>query len=196
MRVLTATLLLLLVMDPAGNVLTFVLLLKDIAPPRRRWIILREMVIALGILLIFLLFGRYFLAALRISEASLSISGGVILLLIALRMIFHTSESVFGECSVGEPLIVPLATPLVAGPSVIATVTLLTTREPGQLLQFCQALVLAWFVTALVLLCGNLLSRLLGPRVLTALERVMGMLLITLAVEMALEGVRAFLRSM
>jgi small neutral amino acid transporter SnatA (MarC family) len=79
---------------------------------------------------------------------------------------------------------------------VIATVTLLTTREPGQLLQFCQALVLAWFVTALVLLCGNLLSRLLGPRVLTALERVMGMLLITLAVEMALEGVRAFLRSM
>jgi len=195
MTLLSAALLLLLVFDPAGNTLTFAILLKHIPRNRHRRVIAREMLIALGIMMAFLFLGRMLMGVLRIEEPSLSISGGIILFLIALRMIFADSERIFGETCEGEPLVVPLATPLVAGPSAIATVILLMTREPARWLEWLAALVLAWAISASILVFTDKLSRFFGPRLLTAVQRLMGLVLTALAVQMFMTGIRSFLAS-
>jgi small neutral amino acid transporter SnatA (MarC family) len=195
MTMLSAILLLILVFDPAGNMLTFVSVLKEVNPNRHRLIIAREMLIALGIMVVFLFIGRALLGVLRIEEPSLSIAGGIVLFLIALRMIFPTHEGVFGDTNEGEPLVVPLATPLIAGPSAIATVILLMTRDPGRWVEWLGALVIAWAFSAGILVFAGTLCRLLGPRILTAVQRLMGMVLVTLSVQMLVMGVRAFIHA-
>jgi small neutral amino acid transporter SnatA (MarC family) len=192
MPVISAAILLFLVMDPLGNIPLFLSALKDVERARRRRIIVRELVIALAVLVLFLFSGKHILAALQISETSLSIAGGIVLFLISIRMIFPVMGGVFGGTPEGEPFIVPLAIPLVAGPSTLATVLLLAAREPGRGAEWLLALVCAWLISAVILLLSDNLHRFFGARGLVALERLMGLILTTVAVEMFLTGVDQF----
>ena len=193
MDVVSAALLLFLVMDPIGNVPLFLSLLKDVPPPRRRVVLARELLIALVVLFAFLLGGQYLLDALSLRQESVSITGGIILFLIGLKMIFPAPEGIFGEPGGGEPFIVPMAIPLIAGPSAMATLLLLGQQEPGRTAEWTVALLIAWLATAVILFGSTVLYRLLGPRVLSALERLMGMLIVALAVQLTLDGVAGYL---
>jgi MarC family membrane protein len=192
MTIYSAAILLFLVMDPLGNIPVFLTVLKDVPLAKRKKIIFRELVIALAVLVFFLFVGRYILEVLDLSEPSLSIAGGIILFIIALKMIFANPEGAFGVNPDREPFIVPLAIPLVAGPSAMASVLLLATREPARLLDWSIALVSAWVLTALILVLSTVLSRALGHKGLQAMERLMGMILTTIAVQMFLNGVGQF----
>lgn len=191
-----AIVILLLVMDPVGNVPLFVSLLAPVDPRRRARVIVRECAIAFGVLLTFLFAGKQLLVLLDLSESSLNIAGGVILFLIALRMIFRTGDGVFGDTLAGEPFIVPLAVPSVAGPAAIATVVLLASRSPHRLLEWVAALSVAMAVTVVLLLFSDRISRRAGARGLLAFERLMGLILTAIAVEMLLRGVQAFVRTL
>ncbi len=180
--------LLLFVMDPFGNVPLVLTLLRDVPEERRRRVVARELVIALAVLLFFLLFGQGILAFLGLQEESVAIAGGIVLGVIGLRMVFPRAEGVMGYQVGGEPFIVPLAVPLIAGPSAMAMVILLARSEPGGLGQWVVALLIAWLGTAAVLMAAPLLLRLLKERGLQAVERLMGMLLIMLAVQMVVNG--------
>lgn len=193
----SAVVILLLVMDPLGNIPLFVSLLQPVAPARRRRVIVRECAIAFGLLLFFVFFGRRILDLLGLSDSSLNIAGGVILFLIALRLIFKHPEGVFGpESADAEPFIVPLAIPSIAGPSAIATVILLVSRAPERMADWILALAIASAITLLLLLAADRISRLLGPRGLAALDRLMGLILTAIAVEMLLKGIESFVRSL
>jgi multiple antibiotic resistance protein len=191
--ILSAAFLLFLVMDPLGNVAVFLPALRAVHPARQKKVLVRELLIALAAMLVFLFIGRYALALLHISEPALAAGGGVVLLLIALRMIFPSHDRSLTEEIEGEPFIVPLAIPYVAGPSALATVLLLVTREPGRWPAWLLAIFIAWLITSVILFFASGLARFLGARGLLALERLMGMVLVTIAVEMLLRGVRQFL---
>lgn len=182
-------------MDPLGNIPLFLAALRDVPPERRRLVVIREVLIALTVLVIFLFAGRIVLDALRISEPALTVSGGVILLLIALRMIFPTADRNLREDISGEPFIVPLAIPYVAGASAFATELLLMSREPERWLDWLTALLLAWTATAVILYFASGMARLLHQNGLIAIERLMGMVLVTVSMEMLLAGVRLYLRA-
>lgn len=192
MTFFTAFITLVLVMDSAGNVPIFLSLLKDFEPKRRQFIIFRELLIAFLILTVFLFFGSPILSGLNISEAALEIAGGIILFIIALRMIFPLKDQYQGDHLDGEPYIVPLAVPLIAGPSALATVIIFATQEPERIGVWFLALVLASLFALTILLSANLLMRLLGKKGLTATERLMGMILTTVAVQMFLNGIKLF----
>lgn len=194
MTTLSAAILLFLILDPLGNIPPFLSLLKPLAPARRRIVLARELLIALGVLFAFLWFGQYLLAAMHLRQESVSIAGGIVLFLIGLRMIFPSPQPLFGESSQGEPFIVPLAIPFVAGPSCMAAVMLLGTQHPDRMADWSLALTGAWLATALILFSATWLYRLLGERVLVAIERLMGMLLVALSVQMFLDGVASYLR--
>ena len=193
MTVLSAAVLLFFVMDPLGNVPLFLTALRRVAPARHRHVIVRELLIALAVLVVFLFIGKGLLALLRVSAEALTVAGGVILLLIALRMIFPTAEYNLREDVDEEPFIVPLAVPYTAGPSALATVLLLTSREPGRWPEWLLALSLAWLASSVVLYFAGGMSRFLGQRGLVAMERLMGMLLVTVAMEMLLGGLRQYM---
>ena len=188
MSLISASVILFLVMDPFGNIPFFLAILKDVAPSRRTRTIIRELLIALVVLVLFLFWGPYLLKALQISKNSLQIAGGIILFIIAIRMIFNAPEEIFGGTPGGEPLIVPLAVPSIAGPSAVATVMLLTAQKPGDLIKWLEALGLAWLATGVLLLLSMKLYRLLGEKVLSALQRFTGLILTAIAVDMFLEG--------
>lgn len=192
MSMFSAAFLLFLVMDPIGNVPVFLGILKDVDRNKRRKIVIRELCIALFVLIFFLFFGRTLLSILKVSEPSLSIAGGIILFLIAVRMIFTIPEGMFGKPPSGEPFIVPLAIPLVAGPSAMTMVIVLATRDPARWAVWLIALICSWVASAIILLASNSLSEVLGDRVLQAMERLMGMLLTIIAVEMFLSGLQQF----
>ena len=166
--------------------------LRTVSPARRLRIVLRECFFAYGILVAFMAGGKSFLTLLHLSEASLSIAGGIVLFLIALRMVFHSAEQVFGYVDGEEPFLVPLATPAIAGPSALATVMLLTSRDPQRMAWWLLALTLAMGISTAVLAGSSWLERVLGTRVITALQRLTGLVLTALAVEMLLSGVRTF----
>ena len=191
---LSATILLILITDPLGNIPPLLGILKNVDPKRRTIVILRECGIAFFVLLVFLLFGRQILGVLRLSEDTLRIAGGVILFLIALNMVFSKSGAgLVEEGDTGEPFIVPLAIPLIAGPSAMATVLLLSSQQPGQLLALTGALTISIAVTAAVFLASDKLQKLLGEQAITALERLMGLVLTAIAVEMLLGGVARYI---
>lgn len=192
----SAVVILLLVVDPIGNVPLFVSLLRNLDPRRRVRVIVREWAIALATLLVFALFGKNILGLFGISDSSLTIAGGVILFLIALRMIFRRPEGIFGDAIGGEPFIVPLAIPSVAGPTAIATVVLLVSRAPERLFEWFAAIAVAMLVTLALLLTAERLSKLVGERGLLAFERLMGLILTAIAVEMLLRGIESFMRGL
>lgn len=194
MTLLSAIVLLFFVMDPLGNVPLFLASLKDVAPARRRHVIVRELLIALVVLLAFLFIGQFILNALGVSQAALTGAGGIVLMLIAIRMIFPTSTQNLREEIQAEPFIFPLAVPYIAGPSVMATELLMMSREPERWPVWVTAVVIAWLASSVILFLAGNLQKLLGDRALTAMERLMGMLLITVAVDMLMEGVAEYLQ--
>lgn len=183
---------LLLIMDPLGNIPPFLSCLKHVQPDRRRKVLVREILFAYMVLLVFLFLGRYLLRVLSLQEETISIAGGIVLFLIALRMVFPTDHR-GTETLAGEPFLVPLAIPLVAGPSTLAALLLLQS-SPNSTLQLWVSLTLAWAVTAMILLSSTIFYRLLKERGLIAVERLMGMLLVMLAVQMFINGVGKFIK--
>ena len=179
-----------LIMDPLGNVPIFLIVLERVAEHRRRYIILRELIIALIVMLLFLFAGPAMLRTLGISPEAVAIAGGLVLLIIAIRMIFPLrGSSVMGDDDEdhGEPLLVPLAIPLLAGPSLLAT--LMLRANSGNILQhILPALLLAWAASAVILLASPFLYRIFGNRGLKAMERLMGMVLICISVQMLLNA--------
>jgi len=180
-----------LVLDPLGNMPVFMSVLKDVDPARHSRIIIRELVLGLLILSLFLFLGRYLLHLLSLNQSSLSIAGGIILFFIAIKMIFWDEDApLFRKGEGGEPLLVPLAIPLIAGPSAMATVMLYMARDPSHWFVWFFSLFIAWLVTGTILLLSGPISRLLGTRGLTAMQSLMGMILTTVAVQMLVDGVK------
>jgi len=192
MDTLSATLLLLTIMDPLGNVPIFVAGLRPVPPEKRLRVIARELLIALLILIVFLFTGPWLLGLLHLKQEALFISGGIVLFLIALKMIFPPSRR--EDEPTEEPFIVPLATPMVAGPSVLATLLVLVSTQPELLWRWFTALMIAWVITAAILLCAPAISRVLKEKGSLAVERLMGMLLVMVAVQMFLNGIEHYLK--
>jgi small neutral amino acid transporter SnatA (MarC family) len=186
----SSAIVLIFLMDPLGNIPVLLSVLKGIDPKRQRVIIMRELLIALGILLVFLFMGKPLLNFLHLQQEAVTISGGIILLIIGLRMIFPTSEGLMGPQPDGEPFIVPLAIPLIAGPSVLAMLMLMTQSGPGKMTHWFFALIIAWAITAAILLVAPKLLKVLRERGLIALERLMGMILVMMAVQMLIDGLK------
>jgi MarC family membrane protein len=192
---LSATVLLILITDPLGNIPLFISCLRGVAPERRTVVILREVAIAFAILLIFMVLGQGFLRMMSLSDQSLRIGGGIVLFLIALRMVFPHPDGPFGgDARGGEPLIVPLAIPALAGPSALATVMLLTSQAPGKMFEWIGALTVTMIVCAIVLMLAERIQVLLGERTMAAFERLMGLVLVAISVEMMLGGIRSFVQ--
>lgn len=190
----SAALLLFLILDPLGNIPVFLGLLRPLAPNRRRIVLARELIIALIVLMGFLFGGQYLLAAMHLRQESVSIGGGIVLFLIGIKMIFPSAEGMFGDVPEGEPFIVPLAIPFIAGPSGMASVMLMSHSDPQRTVDWSIALLIAWLATAVILFAATYLYKVLGVRVLAAVEKLMGMLVVTLSVQMLLDGVAAWLR--
>ncbi|MBA4708190.1 hypothetical protein DBR44_04105 [Aquitalea sp. FJL05] len=193
---ISATVLLILITDPLGNIPLFISALKQVKPERRKKVVYRECLIAFLVLLTFMFFGRNFLDVMHLTDQSMQVAGGVILFLIALKMIFPSEGgSVFGSDKMhGEPFIVPIAIPLIAGPSAMATVLLMSTREPARMLEWIGALTICMLVTTVVFLFSGRLQKLLGEQAITALERLMGLVLTAISIEMLLSGVASYIR--
>lgn len=187
---IATTFLLLLLLDPLGNVPVVLSLLRGVAPEKQRWIVTRESLIAGLTLILFVFVGDWLLSALHLSAPALEISGGLILFLIALRMVFPSRNQEDSDPEYDrDPLIVPLAIPMMAGPSALATV-LLTSRQAGQSWTLLVAIVLAILINILILRQAGRLARLFGKAGLAAMERLMGLALTTLAVQMLISGIR------
>lgn len=199
---LTVMVTLFLVFDPIGNVPMWLSVLQRVPPQRREWVIFRECLLALGVLVFFLVAGREALSLLGVEGAAVRIAGGVVIFLIALRMIFPPVGGTWGPAHGGptdeagaavaaaqEPFLVPLAVPLMAGPSAIATLMLFAQSGRFALWQLGLMMLAAWAASTAILCAAGPISRLLGPRGLTAAERLMGMLLVMIAVQMVLSGI-------
>lgn len=190
---LSAFVLLLLVLDPLGSLPIFIGIMRELPRERRAWVATREVGIAFAVLLAFMFFGGRFLELMHLSERSLEVAGGVILLIIAIRMIFGSAgESAYGIEAGREPLIFPLAVPLLAGPSAMATVLLLASRQPERIFDWIGALTAAMLVSGLTLMLADRIRRLLGDSVVSAIEKLMGLVLTAIAVEMVLAGLKRY----
>lgn len=189
---LSALILLLLVLDPFGSLPVFISVMRGVAPERRRFVAAREVGIAFGVLLVFMVAGQGFLQLMRLSERSLEVAGGVILLIIAMRMIFASGGEIYASDGQREPFIFPLAVPLLAGPSAMATVLLLASRQPERLAAWVGALTVAMLVSGAVLMAADRIRKLIGSSMVTALEKLMGLVLTAIAIEMILAGLKRY----
>jgi len=192
----SAAVVLFLIMDPLGNVPVFNAVLAKLEPRLRMKVVARELVIALVILLGFLFAGNAILAFLGLTQSSLNIAGGILLFIISIRMIFPGIAETGDDAETDDPFIVPLAVPLIAGPSTIAVLLLLSSNQPDQIPEWAVALFLAWLATTLLLVASPRILTLIGERGSRALERLMGMILVILATQMLLNGVRDFIESL
>lgn len=192
----SAVVTLFLVMDPLGNVPLFLSELERVQPERRRRVLLREIALAYVVLVVFLVLGDSLLRFLGLEQEAIGLAGGIVLFLIALRMIFPREGAHSPRSSAGEPFLVPLAIPLIAGPSTLATLLLLQRTADSSLPALWVALTVAWLASGAILLASTSLFRLLGERGLIALERLMGMLLVMVAVQMLLNGIADFVRGL
>lgn len=192
MEMLSAATMLFLIMDPLGNLPVVLSILKHIDPKRRRKVLVRELLFALVILLAFLYAGRSILGFLHVQPETLSISGGIILFIIAIRMIFPSAGSITGLAAGEEPFIVPVAIPMIAGPSLIAALLLLSSQYHEHMLMLTGSLLMAWVGTSFILMFYNFFHRILGERGLKALERLMGLLLVMVSTQMFLNGIKSF----
>jgi multiple antibiotic resistance protein len=182
-----------IIMDPLGNIPLFLSVLKTVAPERRSRVLLREIAIAYGVLLVFLFIGNHVLTFLGLTQETIAIAGGIVLFLIALRMIFPDDRRLGGDTLLGEPFVVPLAVPLFAGPSTLAAVLLLQRSAGTSGGSLLLAVTIAWALSGGILMASTFFYRILRERGLIAVERLMGMLLVMVAVQMFMNGVKAFL---
>jgi MarC family membrane protein len=189
---LSAFILLLLVLDPFGSLPVFISVLGGVSPERRTRVAIREALIAFVVLVVFMVAGQGFLTLMRLSERSLEVAGGVILIIIAIRMIFGGGEIYGADLRGREPLVFPLAVPLLAGPSAMATVLLLASRQPEHVVQWIGALTAAMAVCALVLLAADRIRLVLGSQMVSAVEKLMGLVLTAVATEMILAGLKRY----
>jgi multiple antibiotic resistance protein len=191
MSIFSITITLFLIMDSVGNITDFLTLLKEIPPERQKWIIVREMLIALGIMILFHYFGGFLLDSLDVNQSTVQIAGGLVLFLIAIKMIFPQEARLFVALDKSEPFIVPFATPMIAGPSILATVMFYAHEaERGNVI---IAILIAWVLSISVLWFAFRFRRKISQKALNALERLMGLILTLMAVEMFLKGLRLFM---
>lgn len=191
MNFITLSLILFLIMDPVGNISSFLNLLRDIPARRRRLIIIREMAIALAAMILFNYAGEIVFSVLNVSETTVRLTAGAILFLVAIKILFPSIDSLRANLPSGEPFITPLAIPLIAGPSLLATIMLFAHMDNSQP-EMLGAILVAWAAASIILLLGNRLQKVLGNNGLVACERLMGMVLIMLAIQRFLEGVQQF----
>ncbi|WJG09139.1 YhgN family NAAT transporter [Aliiglaciecola sp. LCG003] len=189
MDIWSAAVMLFLIMDPLGNLPIFMSILKSIEPKRRRIVLARELIFSLLIMFLFLFSGQAVLDFLNVKQQAVSIAGGIILFLIAIRMIFPQKGHHDDDIGEQEPFIVPLAIPMIAGPSLLAALILLANQDPLRMFDWSIAVASAWLASAAILMFSGLLFKILGERGLIAIERLMGMILIMLAIQMFLDGV-------
>ena len=194
MTLFTLSIILFLIMDPLGNISSFLTLLKDLPKQKRRKIIIREMLIALAAMLLFNFLGEYIFYVLDISETTVKLASGAILFLVAIKILFPSIDSLRANLPEGEPFITPLAIPLIAGPSLLATIMLFAHLEPSQPTMLA-AIFISWLAAVIVLLLGSRLQRILGENGLMACERLMGMVLVMLAIQRFAEGIQQFVRA-
>ncbi|PMJ90340.1 YhgN family NAAT transporter [Vibrio sp. 10N.261.55.A7] len=193
MEILSAATMLFLIMDPLGNLPIVLSILKHLDPKRRKKVLFRELLFALAILLLFLFAGQSIMNFLHVEPETLSISGGIILFIIAIKMIFPSAGSITGLAAGEEPFIVPMAIPMIAGPSVIAALLLLSTQHPDNMLELSAAVMLAWGATFFILMFSGFFHRILGERGLKAIERLMGLLLVMISTQMFLNGIKGYM---
>lgn len=190
MQIWSSALILMFVIDPFGNIPLLLAIVKDMPRKRQYFVILREMLIGLGLMIIFLFFGKSFLSLFQLETGAIRIAGGIVFFVIGLRMVFPGPEGTMNP-SGGEPFIVPIAIPLIAGPSALATLILMSEGHTLPRLGVLVSLLIAWFVSSVILILSPAFYRFLGDRGLAALERLMGMLLLMLSVQMFIDGIRA-----
>lgn len=193
MDILSAATMLFLIMDPLGNLPVMLSILKHLDPKRRRVVLVRELFFALIILMLFLFAGKNIMGFLHVQPETLSISGGIILFIISIKMIFPSAGSITGLAAGEEPFIVPMAIPMIAGPSVIAALLLLSTQHPDKLLELSASVLLAWGATFIILMFYGFFHKVLGERGLKAVERLMGLLLVMISTQMFLNGVKSYM---
>ncbi|WP_422667350.1 YhgN family NAAT transporter [Buchnera aphidicola] len=193
-EIISTTILLTLIMDPLGNLPIFMAILKKIEPRRQKIIVIREMIIALIIMLLFLFIGEKILNILNLKTETVSISGGIILFFIALSMIFPSENIENNSMSLDEePFLVPLAIPLVAGPSLLATLMLLSHQYLNNISSLVLSLFISWLLTLIILLLSGFFLQFFGIKGANALERLMGLILIMLSTQMFLDGIKIWL---
>ncbi len=192
MTFVSTVILFLLVIDPFGNIPIFVSALKELPAKRRMLVVLREHLFAFVIFVVFMFFGREFLALLRLSDYSMGIAGGVVILLVALRMIFPSREGIFGEFPQGEPFFVPLAVPCIAGPSTLTAILLLVAQAPERRWTWILAMSVVMVVSAMVALGAGRLAKTLGDRGIAGFERLVGLMLAAVSVDMLLRGIEKY----
>ncbi len=181
-----------LVMDGFGNIPLFITALKKVAPERRKIVLLRELGIALLIMVAFLFLGKWFLHAFGIHEYSLSIAGGIILFIISIKLVFGGEEDTKSDPKEDEPFVVPLAIPLVAGPAALSMVMITAAQQSNKFITL-GAVVVASLINSVILMFSFPLSNLLGKRGLIAIERLTGMILVLMSVDMVMGGISAFM---
>lgn len=192
----TAFVTLFLIVDPVGSIPALSAALKNVQPRRKNFVITRECFFALLILTLFAFFGQNFMAVLGLSKEALTIGGGLVLLIIALRMLFPSRAGIYGDIEDGEPYIFPIAIPMLAGPSALTTVMLMVSSDPSKIYTWIGAITLAMVSSALIIISGDAIQRLLGKRATVAFERLMGLILVVLAVQMFLSGIADYVHSL
>lgn len=192
MEILSIATMLFLIMDPLGNLPVVLSILKHLDPKRRRIVMIRELLFALAILMLFLFAGKNILSFLQVQPETLSISGGVILFIIAIKMIFPSAGSITGLAAGEEPFIVPMAIPMIAGPSLIASLLLLANQHPTKIFELSMAVLMAWGGTCVILMFYDFFFKILGERGLKAIERLMGLLLVMISTQMLLDGIKQY----
>lgn len=192
MTLFTLSFLLFLIMDPFGNVSSYLKLVEKLPRKRQFLVAGREMLIALGFMLLFNFIGEFLFDVLHISETAIRLASGLILFLAALKILFPSIDSPRANLPEGEPFIIPLAVPFIAGPALLATIMLYTNLEPSQPLML-SAIFLSWLAASAVLFSSSILYRVLGTNGLIAFEKLMGMILVLLAIERFASGVQLFI---
>jgi len=193
--ILSAIVTLILVMDPFGNIPLFITALKKVSPERRNFILMRELAIALFIMIVFLFIGNKFLNLLGIAQYSMSIAGGIILFIISIKLVFNTTDNDTPKnLKDEEPFIVPLAMPLIAGPASLSMLLILSSGPLSKVFYLLIAVIAASLLNAAVLMLSFPISNLLGKRGIIALERLTGMLLVLMSVNMVMHGVANFIK--
>ncbi len=192
MDIISTAILLLFILDPFGNVPLLLSVLKNVEDTKKMPIIIRELLIGLAILILFLFFGEKILDIFGLEQQAITIAGGIIFFIISLKMIFPdpNSKGIFTTNNEDDLLIVPIAMPMISGPGAIATVILLAKSHPNQIGSVLASILLAWAITSIILILSPQLSKILKQKGLTAMERLMGMLLLMMSVEMFIKGVR------